>query len=105
MLHFPDSGVPAPLRLAHGFVPVMGPRDAPQVTQQQIHPPPCWSSRSLSWTPAKRLTRLVFPTPGSPSSTTRYRGFLRLGEPEESREQLLRGALAPGSEALWPSWG
>lgn len=81
------------------------PAGDPAADPPSRHPPPCWSSGSLSWTPAKRLTRLVFPTPGSPSSTTRYRGSLSRGEPAEPGQQLPRGALPPGSEAVWPSWG
>lgn len=72
------------------------------------HPPPCCSSRSRSWTPAKALARLVLPTPGSPSSTTRYWGSQQPDdEPEDSEDQLPRGAAAlpPGSEDEWPSWG
>lgn len=103
--HFPDSRVPGSSPPRTWVCPITGcPMGDPAADPQTKHPPPCWSSRSLSWTPAKRLTRLVFPTPGSPSSTTRYRGFLRLGEPEEPGEQLPRGALL-GSEAVWPSWG
>lgn len=71
------------------------------------HPPPCCSSRSRSWTPAKRLARLVLPTPGSPRSTTRYRGSQEPEEPEDSEDQLARDAAArpPGSDADWPSCG
>lgn len=55
--------------------------------------------------PAKALARLVLPTPGSPSSTTRC--SQQLEEAEDSEDQLPRGAaaLAAGSDEDCPSWG
>ena len=71
--------------------------------------PPSCSWRSLSCFPAKRLARLVFPTPGSPSRTTRYRTSQELSESLDSEDQPLGagegcrvGALR---ETDWPSRG